>query len=200
MKFLLTMAMFLCSCVFAAGNKTPIPPAATLEIVGDVNGLMSMLFLVKSNELALLPVKAIPSNVVQINIASRGGEVEAMKQILERMKLLKTYGYVFSCTATIAYSAAFMIWEECDSRLAYRLSSLLFHRPYISFARNITSKDAREMADGLEKDDVVFIKMLMEGVGKFMPEVDVIKHMDAETFWTGETLCKQAPGFCYLLN
>ncbi len=175
-------------------------PAATLHVVGDVDDTMALVIGLTSKRLMSGPLTLRDSKTINITVASDGGSVDSMKVILKSLSELRDFGYNFKCTALFAYSAAYMIWQECDERLVYPVSSLLFHRPYIGGARHITSKDATEMAEYLAKEEAWFVERLRSHTGRHMDDTLMISALDAEKTWTGEELCKEAKGLCTVID
>jgi len=146
---------------------------------------------------ALADVKAGDS--VELFIDSPGGNADMGLMIADKIRALQDSGVKFTCVALRAYSAAFMIWAECDNRLALAYGKVMFHYPYLVVHGQVTREVAKSMYDDIEKITAVYKARLI----KVMPYVSA-EQIDAaakeDRIFMGREFCFTfAPNSCKVL-
>lgn len=145
----------------------------------------------------LADVKAGDS--VELFIDSPGGNADMGLAIADKIRALQDGGVKFTCVALRAYSAAFMIWAECDNRLALAYGKVMFHYPYLIVNGRITRDVAKEMLDDINKVTALYKARLI----KVMPFVSA-EQIDAaakeDRIFMGREFCFTfAPNSCKVL-
>ena len=117
--------------------------------------------------------------VITVVIDSPGGLVDTMFEVARQFEKLRYQGYVIECHLKgYAASAAFFILTQCDRRIGYPESLLMWHQPAVMF--NFPVRLTLEDAKALYVDLQVAWDSAMEGIYRgcnplfWMPKPQVI--------------------------
>lgn len=198
----LRAALFLVAAFLFAQTMQAAPnpkaPKQFIRLDDDVNRFMGNKF-----EDFHSAVNAVPSNpIVNILIFSNGGRVSDMKRIIYQMNEMKREGYKFRCLAIAAYSAAFMIWLECDERFVLPDSKLMFHYAYSSVeeASHVTIEEAFTTLADLTLLKAEFNEAFKKHLGPHLTDIQIERAAIDSRYWGGYEFCNDKPGLCKVLQ
>lgn len=161
-------------------------------MIGDVE--FSMLF-----ELAARLADVKSGDTVELFIDSPGGDADMGLAIADKIRLLQDGGVKFTCVALRAYSAAFMIWAECDNRLALAYGKVMFHYPYLVVQGKVTADVAKSMHEDIDKVTAVYKARLVKTLWYIKPEA-IDKAAKDDRIFLGREFCFTfAPNSCKVL-
>lgn len=175
-------------------------PDVTLQVKGDVNEEMADLWAAAAIHLSQEPSPSLDNATFLVPISSFGGRVDYMKKIISSMRHIKELGYKIQCVATIARSAAFMIWMECDERYVYQYGDLLFHYPLFGMRGETTYQDAKDMYESLAASRTVWLALLSNKLGRYFATEEIDMWALESKQWIGEEFCNKTPGYCAILK
>ncbi len=197
---ILRAALLWVAAFFFAQNSYALPtangPISIVHITGDVGLEMMGNIQAVRKSLAVVPA----NKTVKVLIFSNGGSVTAMTSIIGELHQIKKMGYKLNCLAVQAWSAAFMIWMECDKRYVLPDSSVMFHYPYRAVHYNVSLEEAEAIASDLRTwrvgFNLLFAKHLMPHMSPALLEKSAID----SRMWQGYEFCFDKPGFCKILR
>ena len=192
--------IILLGCVTTKQPEILRQPTAVLGVVGEVNADMARVWETADRQLSAKTAPIAPKDTFLIPISSFGGRVDYMEKIISNMRHIKKLGYKIQCVATIACSAAFMIWMECDERYVYQYGYLLFHYPLYGIQEKVTYQDAKGMYESLAVDRVMWLTLLSNKLGKYFTTDEIDAWALDSKKWSGEEFCDKTPGYCAVLK
>ncbi len=142
-------------------------------------------FEAKTNEL----IKMVKESKEPINITlnSPGGSVWHGLNFVKVMRSAKAQGIKIRCMVTgMAASMAFIIFNECSERYAFRTSLLLWHPVRTQYMGILTAKYARLIAYDLEQFDKIVMPDLKKSLR--LPKGVFETHADNDLFMPAELL------------
>ncbi len=152
------------------------------HLTGDVDVASLLLF-----QIEIAMTSALPGPRIVV-IDSPGGYEIPGREIIAALEADRARGAQAICVATrSASSMAFNLFTHCDIRLATEHTKFLVHKlalvdANISCAPRCTAKKARELADGLEKDDQPYRTANATALNISLADYDLFA--DNERIWT----------------